>query len=140
MAGLHRIFILREKRNAEALWAFLRANWTAVAQTEHPLCVEVSSHSTKRSNAQNARYWKILQEISDQAWIEGKQYHPEIFHELAKRTHLGVIDLPGGGKMGRSTATLTTAEFADYCDKVEAWAATELGITFLDPSEPTGRF
>jgi hypothetical protein len=31
-----------------------------------------------------------------------------------------------------SSKELSTVEFSDFCSKVEAYAATELGVTFYD--------
>jgi hypothetical protein len=42
------------------------------------------------------------------------------------------IELPDGQVTGKSSTTLTTVEFAEFCDRVEAYAAIELGVTFYD--------
>lgn len=52
--------------------------------------------------------------------------------EQFKRMFIGVIELPNGEVIGMSSATLTTVEFSEFCTKVEAYAATELGVTFYD--------
>lgn len=88
----------------------------------------------KRTNPQNRRYWGkgVLAQIAEQARVSEHQFSPEAWHELAKRKFLGVVELPDGSLVGKSSANLTTAEFSDFCTKVEAWAATELGVTFYD--------
>ena len=88
----------------------------------------------KRTKAQNRRYWGngVLSQITQQAVVNGKQYDAEVWHELLKRKFIGVIELPDGSVQGKSSTDLTTAEFSDFCTRVEAYAATELGVTFYD--------
>ena len=88
----------------------------------------------KRTKAQNRRYWGngVLKQIADQAAVNGRLYSAETWHELAKRKFIGVIELPNGEVVGQSSTELTTDEFSRFCDQVEAWAATELGVSFYD--------
>ena len=88
----------------------------------------------KRTSPQNRRYWGrgVLSQIAEQAQVDGQRFSPEAWHELAKRKFLGVIELPDGSIVGKSSTSLTTSEFSEFCTKVEAWAATELGVTFYD--------
>lgn len=88
----------------------------------------------KRSKPQNRRYWGrgVLAQIAEQATVNGKLYSAETWHEFAKRKFLGVIELPDGSVMSKSTTGLTTAEFSEYCTQLEAYAATELGVVFYD--------
>jgi NinB protein len=88
----------------------------------------------KRSTKQNRRYWGngILAQIAAQAVVNGKLYSAETWHEQFKRQILGFIELPGGGVIGKSTTGLTTAEFCEFSDQVEAYAQTELGVHFVD--------
>ena len=88
----------------------------------------------KRTKAQNRRYWGngVLKQIADQATVNGRLYSAETWHEQFKRQFIGVIELPSGEVIGKSSADLTTAEFCEFSDKVEAYAATELGVTFYD--------
>ena len=64
--------------------------------------------------------------------VNGKQYSAETWHELFKRMFIGVEELPDGSVIGKSSTALTTAEFSDFCTQVEAYAASELGVTFYD--------
>lgn len=88
----------------------------------------------KRTKPQNRRYWGggVLAQIASQATVNGRLYSAETWHELAKRKFVGVVELPNGGVIGKSTTELSTLEFAAFCDQVEAWAASELGVTFYD--------
>lgn len=94
----------------------------------------------KRTKAQNRRYWGngVLAQIAAQATVGGRLYSSEVWHEQFKRQFIGVEELPNGELVGKSSTGLDTAEFSVFCDQVEAYAATELGVTFYDlaPKEP----
>lgn len=88
----------------------------------------------KRTSKQNRRYWGngVLAQIAAQAAPGGKLYSAEVWHEQFKRQFIGVEELPSGDVVGKSSTDLDTAEFSTFCDQVEAYAATELGVTFYD--------
>ena len=121
-------FILREEVNANALWSFLKANWRDTAKAGKPLAVTVQEYKAKRTSDQNKYYWRTLNEIAGQAWVGGKQFSADSWHEFFKRQMIGHEELPHGGTVGISTTSLSVAEFAEYVGKVEAYAATELGV------------
>lgn len=132
-------FIVRDSSILERAITFARANWQAMAGTKHPLQIDFKPETKKRSLEANRYYWNIMHQIETEAWVEGRQYGSETWHELAKRKFIGCIDMPGGGLMAMSTTNLSTAEFAAYVEKVESWAASELGVSFVDDIEPQGR-
>ncbi|WP_272970662.1 recombination protein NinB [Comamonas terrigena] len=88
----------------------------------------------RRTKAQNRRYWGngVLAQIAQQAVVNGRQFDAETWHELLKRKFIGVVELPDGSVVGASSKRLSTAEFAEFCTQVEAYAASELGVTFYD--------
>jgi hypothetical protein len=88
----------------------------------------------KRTSKQNKRYWSkgVLAQISAQVAVNGKRFSAEVWHEQFKRMFIGVEELPNGDVIGKSSTQLDTAEFSAFCDQVEAYAATELGVTFYD--------
>lgn len=88
----------------------------------------------KRTAAQNRRYWGqgVLSQVAAQAVVNGKLYSTECWHEMFKQQFIGVIELPNGRVVGKSSTDLSTSEFSEFCDKVEAYAASELGVTFYD--------
>ena len=125
-----RTFVLRGESQAKLLWAFLKANWEALAQAGKPLAVTISEYKSKRSLEQNKRYWALLNEIAEQAYVGGQQFSAEAWHEHFKRKFIGCEDLPGGGQIGISTTALSVAEFGDFMTKVEQLATVELGVEF----------
>ena len=88
----------------------------------------------KRTAKQNKRYWGrgVLAQIAEQATVKGRRFSAEVWHEQFKRQFIGVEQLPNGQVVGKSSTELTTAEFCDFCDQVEAFAAAHLGVTFID--------
>ena len=74
----------------------------------------------------------MLAQIAEQATVNGKLYSAEVWHEQFKRMFIGFDELPNGQIIGKSSTGLTTAEFCDFCTQVEAYAATELGVRFVD--------
>ena len=117
--------------------------WTVIKGQLYPFLAQVLQGGKrwvltvslrKRTKAQNRRYWGngVLKQIADQATVNGRLYSAETWHELAKRKFIGVIELPNGEVVGQSSTELTTDEFSRFCDQVEAWAATELGVSFYE--------
>ena len=88
----------------------------------------------ERTKPQNRRYWGngVLAQIAFQAVINGRKYDAESWHELFKRMFIGVTELPDGQVIGKTSTKLSTKKFCEFCDKVEAYAATELGVTFYE--------
>jgi len=88
----------------------------------------------KRTEPQNRRYWGrgVLAQIAEQATVGGKLYPAKIWHEQFKRQFIGVIELPNGEVIGKSSTQLTTSEFSEFCTQVEAYAVTELGVIFYE--------
>jgi hypothetical protein len=87
-----------------------------------------------RTAKQNKRYWGcgVLAQIAEQATVGGRLFSAPVWHEQFKRQFIGVIALPNGDVVGMSSTGLNTAEFCEFSDKVEAYAATELGVFFYD--------
>ena len=94
----------------------------------------LSCKRLKRTSKQNRRYWGngILAQIAAQAVVNGRMYSAETWHEQFKRMFIGVIELPNGQVIGKSSTELSTAEFCIFSDQVEAYAQTDLGVCFID--------
>jgi len=110
------------------LWPLIKATLTAGKR------LQLTVKPEKRSKAQNRRYWGqgVLAQVAEQAAVGGKLYSAETWHECFKRQFIGVEELPNGEVIGKSSTELTTAEFCDFCTAVEAYAAQELGVRFVD--------
>lgn len=88
----------------------------------------------KRTKKQNRRYWGngVLKQIADQAVVNGRLFSADVWHEQFKRQFIGVEELPNGQLIGKSSADLDIPDFSKFCEQVEAFAATELGMVFYD--------
>jgi hypothetical protein len=129
---VNKVFILRNKVNASALWAFLKANWEACSEAGKPLQITITEEKTKRSLDQNRMYWSCLRTISDTGWIHGQQFTSEAWHHYLRLKFLPCLDGPDGLVIPSTTTTLTVDEMTEYINQVQAWAATELGVEFLE--------
>lgn len=125
---LQRTFVLRTEDNARQLHAFLKANWRALSSEGKPLQILCTEYKRKRNTEQNKRLWAMLNEIAESAWVGGKRYPADVWHEQMKRQFIGVTELPNGGAVGISTTSLSVSEFAEYMTKIERYAAEELGV------------
>jgi hypothetical protein len=70
----------------------------------------------------------VLNEIAANAWVDGKQYSAEAWHEHFKRQFIGTEELPGGSTAGISTTTLDVGAFSEYIERVIQYAAEHLGV------------
>ena len=104
----------------------------ALRQCAYPVRVEIKQHKAKRSLAQNRLYWKWLGEIRDHVMeCTGKQYATDDLHDLFRDMFLPkkvtefrdrVLSRP------KSTTELTVAEFSEYLDKIDHYAADKLHL------------
>lgn len=100
------------------------------ANAELEVCIR--PYNSKRSVEQNRRLWKIYGELADKAWVNGKRYSAETWHEYCKGMFLGyeLRAMPDGTEIKTpiSTTTLNTAEMTDYQNRLQAWAAGNFGL------------
>ncbi len=134
---LVRSFILRDENVAKLLWAFLKANAAAMAAKDEPLEVRVSVWKPKASDAQRALIWVINEQIAQGAWVAGRRFDAESWHEQMKRellpdeTSRGVtkwrVLANGDRALNMSTENLNRHEKTAYIEALLARAA-ELGV------------
>ena len=95
-----------------------------------------------RSLQQLRFYWgPMLGDISEQATIGGQKYSKDAWHELFKRQHLPrrirKSKVAGRGRpvvsvsLG-STKGLSVRRMSEFIEKVQAFAVTDLGVTFSE--------
>lgn len=92
-----------------------------------------------RSTRQNRWYWGVAVELLS----EHTGYGPEEMHDLLKAKFLPkqLAVLNGNGRivdsfvLGGSTRLLNTVEFKDYCERIQRWAAEDLGVVIPDPEQ-----
>ena len=125
-----RLFVLYEAQHLASVIAFLTANWEQFAADGKALAVQVAVHKARRTPEQNRRHFAMLGEIADQAWIGGRQYDKDVWHDYFCRKFIGETDLPGGKTMAMSSSALNIEEFGQFMHRIEAYAAQELGVEF----------
>jgi hypothetical protein len=132
---MNQTFVLRQESNAQALWAFLKANWRAMADAGKPLALHVTEAKSKRSDAQNRLLHATLTEIANNAWVKGKQYDMETWKEFFRQKFIGTeeYELPDGrrAQRGISTTKLSVSECADFITHIQMYAADELGLELV---------
>jgi hypothetical protein len=120
----------------------------APLDAERPLEVMLREEPKARGLDQNGLYWLRLGEIADQAWLDGRQFNSDTWHEYARRklmpetvtTKSGEvrskwIELPDGELTVISTTQLERRCFAEYTTIVEAFGAG-LGVVYsVNPRE-----
>ena len=131
-------FVLRGPEQWKLLSAFVKANAAAMVEQGTPLAVKVYEYAAKASDEQRSLIWVILGQVADQAWVGGRQFDAETWHEHAKRLLLPDETakgkkkwriLPDGTRaLAMGTEDLDRKEKTVYIDSLLAWAAAELGI------------
>jgi len=134
--AIYREFVLRSPTDAQQCVGFMKENAGSAVERGKPLRVVVTAEDRKRTPEQNARYWgrAVLGTIADQAWIGGRQFDSETWHEnLAEMFCPRVEFTRTDGTIGsrrKSTSEMGVREFSEYVERVEIYAATELGVEF----------
>lgn len=132
---MYREFVIRNPDIWQAFCAVVKSNAKSFADNGNPFRIILTTDSAKRNELQNRRYWGyLLKNIAEQAWVNGKQFDKDIWHEYLARK-FGVLEeiiLPDGEIITRrkSTTQMTVSEFGEYMENVESYAALSLGVTF----------
>ena len=97
--------------------------------------IEVRVKRHKRTIDQNRLYWAWLSCISEETGNER-----EYLHELFKQKYLGcqrheLHNINETVIVRRSTSSLDTKQMAEYMDKVQRFANTEIGIVLPSPDD-----
>lgn len=144
--SLDRTIVLRNDIGLDAVTAIIRSNWEVMLREGHPMAVHLYEHRDSRTKEQNSLMWVRLNEIANQAYIGGKRFSADTWHEYLKREFLP--EEPGPTKSARngyrkwdllpngdrvlvgSTTGLTKYGFTEYLEQIMAYAASELGVMF----------
>lgn len=96
--------------------------------------VEIKVKRKQRSTDQNRLYWLWLSCL-----MEETGEHKDRLHEFFKQYYLGADQHYAFGKypvmVARSTSVLDTKQMTDYLERVQQFAATELGIVLPNPED-----
>lgn len=109
---------------------------------DRPLELVIREESRKRGLDANGYYWLRVGEIADQAWLKGRQFNSDVWHEYMKRSVMPEVittkdgvqrskwtELPDGTLAVISTTELERGCFAEYTSLVEVFGAG-LGVQY----------
>ena len=99
-----------------------------------PYILQITRFHPPRSQSENKYYWGVIvKAISDYTGM----FDDEVHDALKQKFLTESIVLKNGIEMSyaKSTASLTTVEFEDYCRKIRIWANTDLGLNIPLPHE-----
>lgn len=129
---MENVFYKLTKDNKRPLMTTIYNNLGVWLESNAELEVCIRPYNSKRSIEQNRRLWKIYGELADKAWVNGRRYSAETWHEYCKGMFLGyeLKAMPDGTEIKTpiSTTTLNTAEMTDYQNRLQAWAASNFGL------------
>jgi endo-beta-N-acetylglucosaminidase D len=99
--------------------------------------IRIERKKATRSPQANRWYWSCVVGLV----AEHTGYTPDEIHEIYKAKFLpkrlavsdGNGEIKGEFVIGGTTTKLSTAEFADYCDRIRQWAAEALDVIIPDP-------
>ena len=95
--------------------------------------VSIEKYKLKRTVPQNALYWLWVTCVADETGMDKDAVHFEF-----KSRFIGLEEVPGFDCpiiRPKSTSTLETARFTQYLDKIQVFAASELGIVLPSPGD-----
>lgn len=142
-----RVIYLRTEVQRETLLNLVR---NLPLDEAKPLQVTVEEYRPARKQDQNALMWAgPLKDISAQAYVEGKRFTAESWHEMFKEEFLPdefdpeqcrdgyvkyTIDPKGNRRLVGSTTQLTVRGFARYLEQVLAFGGN-LGVEFSERAQ-----
>ncbi|CAJ0710663.1 recombination protein NinB [Ralstonia thomasii] len=135
MSALYKEFTLRSPGIWPTVLAFIKANAQACLERGHPLRIIVTAEERRRTSEANKFYWGVvLRDISEQAWVQGRQFDTSTWHAYFAELYGEKVEitLPDGRihVTRRSTSDMSVGDFSEYLAKVQAHAANEFGVTY----------
>lgn len=100
--------------------------WLERIPVDEVMELSLRPYKPTRSQQQNARYWLILEKVSD-----ATGHDKEELHEFFKQKFLGMQETEIAGQAvlhQRSSARLKVKDFLEYSEKVEQFAIDQLGV------------
>ncbi|MCK5602159.1 recombination protein NinB [Candidatus Pacearchaeota archaeon] len=100
---------------------------------DKPWSVDIELYKKNRSLSQNKLYWKWITCIGDSIG-----YGRDELHAIMADKFLPNEIVEYGGKQikkDKSTSRLNTKEFTEYLEKIDRFAAAELGIILPSPED-----
>jgi hypothetical protein len=128
---MNETIILRGEPQKLRLSSILK-NWKQMLAQGKPLAVTIGIAKQKRTIDQNRMLHALVNQLSAEVWIDGKQFGPEAWKEHVRQKFIGTeeIELPDGRRIERgiSTTTLDVADFSELLEQLQAWMMTEFAL------------
>ena len=148
--SLKKTYILRDENVMRLMWAFLKANAKDMADKGQPLEARITVYKKSATDPQRSLIWIINEQIAQGAWVRGRRFDAETWHEYAKRellpeeTRRGVqkwLALPDGQReLTMSTENLDREEKSTYIDKLLAFAAEQGVDVHIEESDRSAAY
>lgn len=136
-ATIYREFTLSAPAVWTAVTAFVKANAAAMVSKGKALRIIVTEDDADRLDEQIAYYFGVvIKTISEQAWVDGRQFSKDAWHEQLARDFLPPIEiqLPDGEIVIRrqsiARGKIGVKAMAKFTQDVTVFAASELGVVF----------
>ena len=126
---MSKVFVLRAPEHGHALVSYIKSLAGPMAAAGKPLMVTVDEYGSKRSTQANARYWALLEEISGQAYVEGKRFSREAWHTYFREPYAPKEEGPAG-LTPMSTSQMDKETFQRYVTMIELYAVETLAVEF----------
>lgn len=153
--SLDRVIVITGEQQAQAAARLIAGNWRQMSDDGHPMAIRAYEHRDNANAEQRALMWIRLGEIAEQAWVGGRQFSAEVWHEQFKREFLPEEEgpskrcrkgyrkwayLPNGTReLVGSTELLTMFGKAEYLTQIMAFGAAEFGVRYSPtPREMAG--
>ena len=108
--------------------------WCATFKNGTHLDITIRKHKSKRTNDQNAYYWKIVVGILADEF----GYEPDEMHMVLREKFLRIYDDKHPDfVIAKSTTKLNTVEFVEYVETIQRWASIDHHIYIPDPKKIT---
>lgn len=141
-------FLIRSDQQKELL---ARKIANLPIDSEKPIQIVISEEVKKRSIDANGLMWKRIGEISDQGWINNRQYSKDCWHKYLKDNEMPEdVELKDGTIRSKwveqidgsrdviSTTELSARCFSEYITIIEAFGCS-LGVLFSANPREFGR-
>ena len=134
MKEINARFVLRSEREAADLKRMIDQYWRGQIVDGKPLVIYVGEDVKARNLWQNRKMHGIFQSISERAMCDGEKQSPAWWKTFFKFKFLPTREIvnPFTGEVHElpvSTADLTERQCSDFILQIEAYCATEIGIS-----------
>ncbi len=100
---------------------------------DKPWSVDIKPYKKNRSLSQNKMYWLWITCIGDSIGYERDELHAIMADKFLPDE---IVEYGGKQiKKDKSTSRLNTKEFTEYLEKIDRFAAAELGIVLPSPDD-----